>query len=112
MPTVKLAQAMGYRVLVTDMHRERPAHAIADLHEVVDITDLEATLAAAVPDVAAIVFNVAPGDAVGTIDDKDQRPGYILALSDASLTAIAACEQARGLMQVCMRGVNQPMALS
>ncbi len=44
-PTVRLAKAMGYRVLVTDCYTERPAYAIADYHEVVDITDFEATLA-------------------------------------------------------------------
>ena len=39
LPTVRLAKAMGYRVLVSDMHRERPAYALADHKEVVDITD-------------------------------------------------------------------------
>jgi biotin carboxylase len=47
LPTIELAQSMGYRVLVTDMYQERPAYAIADAHEVVDITDRDATLAAA-----------------------------------------------------------------
>jgi biotin carboxylase len=47
LPTVLLAKAMGLRVLVTDMYRERPAYAIADCHEVIDITDREATLQAA-----------------------------------------------------------------
>lgn len=42
--TVRLAKSMGYRVLVTDYYQERPAYAFADHHEVVDITDLEATL--------------------------------------------------------------------
>jgi biotin carboxylase len=47
LPTIELAQSMGYRVLVTDMYQERPAYALADVHEVVDITDAEGTLAAA-----------------------------------------------------------------
>lgn len=47
LPTIELARSMGYRVLVTDMYQERPAYALADLHEVVDITDAEGTLAAA-----------------------------------------------------------------
>ena len=42
--TVRTARQLGYRVLVTDMYRERPAYALADAHEVVDITDREATL--------------------------------------------------------------------
>lgn len=46
-PTVRLAKSMGCRVLVTDWFQERPAYAIADHHEVVDITDREATLAVA-----------------------------------------------------------------
>ncbi len=47
LPTIQLAKQLGHRVLVTDMYSERPAYALADLHEVVDITDMEATLAAA-----------------------------------------------------------------
>lgn len=47
LPTVATAKALGLRVLVTDMYRERPAYALADVHEVIDITDREATLAAA-----------------------------------------------------------------
>ncbi len=44
LPTVRLAKELGVRILVTDCHAQRPAYAIADYHEVVDITDLEATL--------------------------------------------------------------------
>jgi biotin carboxylase len=43
-PTVRLAKSMGYRVLVTDYYEDRPAYSLADHHEVVDITDREATL--------------------------------------------------------------------
>lgn len=46
-PTARLAKEMGYRVLVTDCYPERPAYAFADHHEVVDITDFDATLAVA-----------------------------------------------------------------
>jgi biotin carboxylase len=46
-PTVRLAKSLGLRVLVTDMYQDRPAYALADAHEVVDITDREATLDAA-----------------------------------------------------------------
>lgn len=46
-PTVRAAKAMGHRVLVTDMHAERPAYALADAHEVVDLRDVPGTLAAA-----------------------------------------------------------------
>jgi len=46
-PTVQTAKAMGLRVLVTDMFAQRPAYALADLHEQVDITDPQATLAVA-----------------------------------------------------------------
>jgi biotin carboxylase len=47
LPTIARAKAAGYRVLVTDMYRQRPAYALADAHAVVDITDLQATLAIA-----------------------------------------------------------------
>jgi biotin carboxylase len=46
-PTVRLAKQMGYRVLVTDIYAERPAYEFCDHHEVVDITDRDATLAVA-----------------------------------------------------------------
>lgn len=45
--TIILAKSMGLRVLVTDGYADRPGYAVADLHEVADITDLEATLVAA-----------------------------------------------------------------
>lgn len=44
LPTMKRAQALGHRVLVTDYTPERPAYALADAHECVDITDAERTL--------------------------------------------------------------------
>ena len=47
LPSLRLAKNLGYRVLVTDMYPERPAYALADYHEVVNITDLEGTLAVA-----------------------------------------------------------------
>lgn len=46
-PTIRLAKSLGYRVLVTDMYRERPGYRWADEHAVIDITDKEATLLAA-----------------------------------------------------------------
>ena len=68
--------------------------------------------ASAVADVAAIMFNVKPGDEVGPIEDKDQRPGYIVALSQTSPAAVSACEQAKALLRVCMQGKDQPLPLS
>ena len=38
LPTVAKAKELGLRVLVTDMYRDRPAYALADIHEVIDIT--------------------------------------------------------------------------
>jgi carbamoyl-phosphate synthase large subunit len=46
-PTIRLAKSLGYRVLVTDIYTERPGYRFADEHEVIDITDREATLRAA-----------------------------------------------------------------
>lgn len=68
--------------------------------------------ASAVAEIAAIVFNAKPGDDVGPIHDKDQRPGYILALSDSSHAAITACERAKALLRVRMQGVDAPVAMS
>lgn len=44
MPTIRLAQSLGCRVLVTDIFADRPAYRIADVHHVVDITDMGRTL--------------------------------------------------------------------
>jgi biotin carboxylase len=68
--------------------------------------------ASAVEGVAAFVFNVKPGDLVGPIEDKDQRPGYIVALCDSSAAAIDACERARGLLRVRLQGVDEPVKMS
>jgi carbamoyl-phosphate synthase large subunit len=43
-PTIRLAKAMGHRVVCTDVFSERPGFAYADEHAVIDITDQEATL--------------------------------------------------------------------
>jgi biotin carboxylase len=45
--TIRRAQQLGCRVLVTDGMAGRPGFAVADLHAVADITDPEATLAVA-----------------------------------------------------------------
>ena len=105
--------AMGQRPLIAPQKDKRCAN-IEFLRMPAGRFDgvLNLALAAAAPDVAAIVFNVTPGDDVGALDDKDQRPGYILALSDSSSAAIAACERARALMRVRMQGVSQPVALT
>ena len=68
--------------------------------------------ASAVADVAAIVFNVAPGDAVGAVNDKDQRPGYVVALSDSSSAAIAACTSAKAMMRVRIQGIDTALPLT
>lgn len=44
LPTVRLAKTLGHRVLVSDVHTERPCYALADYHQVVDITDCQGTL--------------------------------------------------------------------
>src|SRR4051794_17129527 len=44
LPTIRLAQSLGYKTLVTDKFVDRPGYALSDHHEVVDITDQEGTL--------------------------------------------------------------------
>lgn len=46
-PTIRLAKSLGYRVVVTDMYRERPGYQLADEYAVIDITDKDETLRAA-----------------------------------------------------------------
>jgi len=43
-PSIVRAQALGYKVLLTDMYEERPGYDIADYHEQVNLVDSEATL--------------------------------------------------------------------
>ena len=73
---------------------------------------LHAEQARAVEGVSAVVFNIAPGEAVGPLNDKDQRPGYIVALGETSQATITACEQARALLRVRMRDAAEPVTLS
>jgi biotin carboxylase len=44
LPTIRRARELGYRVLVTDMAHRRPGYALADLHEIADVSSPEATL--------------------------------------------------------------------
>lgn len=44
LPTIRRAREFGYRVLVTDMARQRPGYALADLHEIADVSSPDATL--------------------------------------------------------------------
>jgi biotin carboxylase len=46
-PTIRLAKELGFRVLVTDMYADRPGYEFADVHEVIDIRNVAATLNAA-----------------------------------------------------------------
>jgi biotin carboxylase len=44
LPTIRRAQELGCRVLVTDMAAQRPGYAMADLHEIADVSNPEQTL--------------------------------------------------------------------
>lgn len=43
-PGILVARQLGYRTYVTDMYEVRPGYSVADHHEQIDITNLEATL--------------------------------------------------------------------
>jgi biotin carboxylase len=47
LPSIALAKSLGYRVLVTDVYRDRPGYSLADDHEVMDISDEAGTLSVA-----------------------------------------------------------------
>jgi biotin carboxylase len=75
-------------------------------------TVLGVSEASAIEGVAAIVFNVKPGDLVGPIEDKDQRPGYIVSLCDSSAAAIDACQRAKAVLRVCLKGADAPVDMA
>ena len=105
--------ALGQRPLIQPRSERRVAHIEflrLPIGRVLAVLGLPA--ASAVADVAEIVFNVKAGDHVGPLHDKDQRPGYIVALSDSSEAAIQACQQAKALMQVRMDNFDEPVALT
>jgi biotin carboxylase len=59
-----------------------------------------ADAAAAVPGIAALHFNLGPGDIVGPLRHKDDRPGFIVALGDSTEAAVASAQRAKALLAV------------
>lgn len=65
-----------------------------------------AAAAAAVPGVAAIHFNLQPGDEVGPLEDKDCRPGYVVSLAKPAAEVIAIALDAVSLIRVRLMAAN------
>lgn len=60
--------------------------------------------ARAVPGVATVTLNVAPGDLVGALADKDRRPGYVIALGDSTAEVLASVTEAKARIAATMNG--------
>lgn len=65
--------------------------------------------ALAMPGVAAVHFNAAPGTAVGPLRDKDDRPGFIVALAESSAAAAQRAAAAKARLRAVMRVANEPV---
>lgn len=60
-----------------------------------------------VPGVSAIHFNAQPGDPVGDLRQKDDRPGFIVALGDSSAQALHAAGLARAQLSATLSGPDR-----
>jgi len=105
LPTVQLAKAMGYRVLVSDCFPDRPAFKVADHYAVVDIVDRNATLALArersVDGVICDTTDVGVPTAA-FVAERLQLPGLPL---DAALNC---CDKARMRAKCAAAGISGP----
>lgn len=103
--TIKRARELGMRVLVTDYLQNRPGYALADCHEVVDITDAEATLAVA-------RRHHVDGILCDTTDIGVRTAAYVaekLALPGAGVAASLVCTDKHRLRQaVTAAGLQNP----
>lgn len=58
------------------------------------------------PGIAAVHLSRAPGDQVGVLRHKDDRPGFVVALADGESEALAAASRAVGHLRVQMAGAQ------
>ena len=63
--------------------------------------------AARQPGVLGVHMNIGVGDCIGSLDKKDDRPGYIVSGGDAADGAIAAALAAKSVLRVKMQGDNR-----
>lgn len=103
--TIKRARELGMRVLVTDYLQDRPGYALADCHEIVDITDPEATLA------VARRYRV-DGILCDTTDTGVKTAAYVadrLALPGVGVAASRVCTDKHRLREaVTIAGLRNP----
>jgi biotin carboxylase len=98
-----IEQSIGMRPEIRTLEKKRcacieffrlPAGQLDAWHGVED--------ARSVPGVAALMFNIAAKGTVGALADKDQRPGYVVALGENSTDALYAANQAKARLSASM----------
>jgi carbamoyl-phosphate synthase large subunit len=62
--------------------------------------------AAAIPGIAAVHLNVHVGDVIGALHDKDDRPGFVVALGETLTQAVERARAAVNCIQVRIAGRN------
>lgn len=60
--------------------------------------------ARSMPGIAALMLNAMSGDMVGTLGNKDQRPGYLVSLGDTSAEVLGAVAAAKARLSASMDG--------
>lgn len=102
LPTIRRAQALGHRVLVTDLHADGPGYAVADRRELMDLTNLEGSLEVArrhaIQGVLADTSDIAVTTAA-FIAERLGLPGIGMeaALNCTDKARMRACTRAAGL---------------
>lgn len=68
--------------------------------------------AASVPGVALIHLNARPGERVGGLADKDDRPAYLVVLGDTRDQVLEASSEAKARIRVSLQGGDAPISVA
>ena len=59
-----------------------------------------------VPGIAGVHVNLEPGQRMGSLDHKDDRLGFLVALGERTADSLAAAESAKSLLRVRLAGAG------
>lgn len=65
--------------------------------------------ARATPGIGAVVLNLAAGDEIGALANKDERPGYIVALGETSQEVLASAAAAKSKLRASINGRQEQL---
>jgi hypothetical protein len=60
-----------------------------------------------VPGIAGVHVNLEPGKHTGSLDHKDDRLGFLVALGESTADSLAAAESAKSLLRVRLAGTDE-----